>query len=113
MSLLTRMRITDAVYWAPKGVDRHGDPTFESPSTLKVRWETGGEEEVEDRGTRRFTKAKVYVGEVVKAGGYMMLGKKEDLANLLPPPAGEAFPIMDYIEIPKIRGNESVRWALL
>lgn len=113
MSLLVRMRIQDAVYWAPKGPDRMGDETFDPPFQISVRWETGGTEEVEDGGTRRFTKAKVYVGETVQVGGYLMLGVIGDLMVMLPPPEGEAFPIMSITEIPKIRGNETVRWALL
>ena len=51
-------------------------------------------------------------GEEVKTGGYLALGKKEDLSVLLPPPE-DAYPIKRYVALDKIRGNETVRWALL
>lgn len=117
MGLITRMLIHDAVYWPPVGsddkTDRHGKPLVGEPQDIKCRWEACSEEEVEDGSTRVLANHKVYVGVDLEEGGYLMLGTKKNLKKLNPPPEDTAHEIMGFKSLDKIRGNETVRWALL
>ena len=115
MGLIERMLITNAVYWAPTGAaDRFGKRVLATPVNVMVRWETGGEDSIDFKGTISLATSKVFVSQSIETEGYLMLGHVADLAGTpQPPPPDSAFEIKRVTELNTINGNRTVRWAFL
>ena len=73
MSLLTRMRIHDAVYWAPASFDGY-DETLGSPVQVKCRWDEISEEYLNVADEKVVSKAVIYPNMTPEYGGYFWKG---------------------------------------
>lgn len=114
MSLLQRMLIHDALYWAPNGSDVYGARQYADAVEIKCRWEHGTRETITSTNTEITAEDKVYVDRDVVEGGRLMLGTLQALPpEALQQPPSEAVEIKAYRWLDKIRGDERLRWALL
>lgn len=79
MSLITKMRRQQAVYWSVPEPDGLGSFTFGPAVQIGCRWETTNERRQDKQGVDYNAKAKVYVDRAIDLGGYLWLGKLTDL----------------------------------
>ena len=70
-----------AVYWPRPTSDGVGGWTFEAGTEIDVRWSERREQFIDAEGRERISQAVVFVGQDVKAGGYLFLGDLDDLAS--------------------------------
>jgi hypothetical protein len=70
-----------AVFWATSGKSRYGEPTVASPVEIRVRWEEGISESIDDSATPIAVNATVDVDRDVAAGSILRLGKLTDLPS--------------------------------
>lgn len=114
MSLLTRMLKQTAVYWAPHGFGPDGQPEYEPPIEIKVRWEDVHEVFVDNQGNDIVSNSVVYVGEDVKPQGALWLGKLNELDSQTVPTENEgAYAIRKFEKIPDLRARKYLRIAVL
>ena len=102
----------NAVYWAPSlsGPDSHGQPQYEPPVQLKVRWEDTNELYVAVTGEQQTSRAKVYVGQDVEPGGVIMLGALEDVTDIDRPKSNSnAWEIRSFAKTPNMKVTEYLR----
>ena len=99
-----------AVLWANTNTyDDDGQPQVSAATELKVRWET---ERMETPVTVNESVAydeAVQVRQEVAVGSIMWKGKLKDL----PSTPNNLRKVVDYIEIPGIKGRIEDRWVLL
>lgn len=112
MSIITRMRRQQAVYWALAGTDADGQPTWETPVQISVRWEDKAHEVGDKEGERQEPMGKVYVDRDVTIGGYLLKGPITSSLNSDPRAAG-AYRIESFEQLPNLRATETLRTALL
>lgn len=121
MSLITRMRRQDAIYWPPSDADGYGRPTVGVFVELKVRWEGRVEEFTDREGTTHISNAVVYVPELpsgseveVEVGGWMFLGGRYDLEDEDDPRANPgAYEVRRVDHLPNLRNTEKLRAVYL
>lgn len=80
MALIDRMRKQTAVYWGSPKPDGFGGVVFDPPREISVRWEQSASKFTDPSGQEQVSKAKVYVGEDLALGGFLMLGELSQLA---------------------------------
>jgi hypothetical protein len=71
MSLVNRIRRQRAVYWKRVGSNEFGEPVFDYPIEIKVRWEDQAGEFQNARGEIIISKALVYVDRLMFVGDYL------------------------------------------
>lgn len=111
--VLKKIRIHNAVYFAPLGLDDDGKRVFAEPRQLKVRWE---EREVEftAQDGKRTSKAVVYVGEVLEAKGVLWKGKLAQLEDPTDPYRNtRAWEIQALNATDDLRGKNTLRVVFL
>jgi hypothetical protein len=127
MSLITRMRRQNAIYWPPTVPDMWGAPgagplveLVRTPAgNVRVRWEDTHELFIAADGTNATSRAKVFVpllpdGTEVVPGGWLWLGDRADLTDEATPNANEgAYRIQGFEKKPNLRVTEFVRIAML
>lgn len=114
MSLITRMRKQAAVYWAPSGLDRFGQPSFAAPVELTVRWEDRVGEFRDPQGELVSYTTIVYVGQDVLLGGRFLLGDMTSAISASEPSDNVgAQEIKAFSKVPNIRATEFLRQAYL
>lgn len=141
MSLITKMRKQNAIYWPPAIPDDFGRPahgalvelTLTGAGNFRVRWEDtvkeflasstlglGGPPSLGDvAGTVITSEALVYVprlpdGSEVQVGGWLWLGDRTDLLDEANPRANaEAHEVKRMDKLPNLKGTESLRTAYL
>jgi len=114
MSILTRMLRQTAVYWAPSGSDAYGRTTFADPVELSCRWEDTAEEFIDAQGERQVSKAKVYVGEDIEPGGYIMLGDLDDVdEDANPREVSDAWAIRSFAKTPNLKATAFLRLVMV
>jgi len=114
MSLITRMRRQNAVYWALDSIDQFGKKTFSSPVQIKVRWDDVTEEFLDSEGVRQVSKAVVYVGEDIEEGSVLMLGELSDITDAVNIKENEgAWEVRMFAKTPNLRATEFLRRAYL
>lgn len=74
MSLPSKNLDQTATYWSPATPDGYGGSTFSTPIQIKCRWEDQDEEFVNTLGVREVSRSRVFVGQDVVTGGYLLLG---------------------------------------
>ncbi len=111
MSLITRMRKQTAVYWQLiEEVDAvTGQPTWQAPVEVPVRWE----EKMGEVGERRYVPilyytATIYVDRDMGMWDYLMLG---NLVNWTPadPRSTLSWEVAAFRTLPNLRNTESLR----
>ena len=113
MSLLTRMRRQDAVYWEVNGYGDDGQPAFDPPREIRVRWEDVHEVFVDDQGNDIVSNSVVYVGEDLKTQSMLWLGKLTDLDSDIPHENEKAYAIRKFEKIPNLKASDFLRIAVL
>ena len=127
MSLITRMRKQNAIYWPPATVDDFGYPTFNRLVALTatgsinscVRWEGSVQEFLGVDGTMCASNAVVYVpalpdGSEIAVGGYLWLGDRMDLEDEATPTNNVgAYEIKRVDKLPTLKATEFLRTVYL
>lgn len=126
MSLITRMRKQNAIYWPPGAPDAFGRlvpgalvELVLAAKNYRVRWEDVNQEVVDAQGTVFISQAMVYVpqlpdGSEVKLEGYLWLGDRSDLLSETNPRANPgANPIKKVDKLPNLKASEFLRTVWL
>ena len=115
MSLISRMRRQDAVYWPPQQAGRYGLAGLGQPVAVRCRWDDVHEQYVTTTGTTTISNAKVYVDQDMLPGGYLWLGLLADLPDSPTDPRQlpGAYEIQKLEKIGNLRATEFLRIAML
>jgi len=112
MSVITKMRKQDAVYWAPGAYDAYGQPTMGSATAITCRWEEIAEQFLDSENQVQVSNARVYVSQTVELGGMLWLGVIGS-APANPRADNDAWEIRKYESIPNFKATEFLKSALL
>jgi hypothetical protein len=127
MSIITRMRRQDAIYWPPGEPDDYGHCSFGELVELvqvggvnyRVRWEDRVEEFIDAAGTLTRSRAVVFVpvlpsgGEIV-VGGYLLLGPRGSLVSEIEPQRNVgACEVRRVDYLPNLKNTERLRTVYL
>ncbi len=99
--LETDGRLQKAVLWAANDTDRYGELKVDAAIQIDIRWETGQKEAVDPQGNTIAFESTVIVDRVIPVGSILWLGEKNDLPN---PPTNLRH-VVDYSEIPDVKGR--------
>lgn len=80
---LSRLMRQRATYWSPDTTDRftaYGDPNFETPDRIDVRWEDRQELFINSEGDQMHSKAIVWSLDAIAVGGYLYRGESTTAA---------------------------------
>ncbi len=110
MSFITRRLNQTATYWSVSGSDSSGDPTFSSPTSIKVRWEHRTVVFTRPNGEEASSQSVVFVKEDMVEGDFLLLG-----ASTVSDPTtlAAAKEVQGWSKIPQLVGNEFERRAFL
>lgn len=113
MSLISRMRRQDAVYWPklPRN-DRFGQERFGEPVAIKCRWESGTSQNIEANGTVITVTDLAYVDRELAVGGRLRLGAYDDTPNVATP-SDDSHEIMAFSALPNLRNTETLYTAFM
>ena len=98
-----------AVCWSKAGIDRNGEPTVSSPIELDVRWEKGLSRQIDTEIDTISVVATVWIDQEISLGSMMWCGELVDL----PDTPDNILEVVDYVEIPDIKGRNPERVVLL
>jgi len=117
MSLITRMRKQDAVYWPKTDPDKFGKPGVGVAVAVKVRWEDKHEKFMNAEGDEQISNSVVYVPEVsagveMEQGDYLWLGVIGS-APADPVADNAAHEIQKFEKLPDLKAKEFLRTAML
>lgn len=104
-----RARFQKAVCWAKSSVDQFGNPTVTAPVELDVRWEKGLSREITPNINPIAVADTVWVDQEIALGSMMRYGELIDL----PAVPDEIREVVDYVEIPDVKGRVRERVVLL
>ena len=104
-----RRRKQTATYWKAGGLDDFGNPSFEAPRTISVRWEDRGELFYDSEGRERRSQSMVGVGEDMSIGDYLQLG--DNTSDLKP--GSNAKEIKEFRRTPNLTNTKVDRWAVV
>ena len=97
-------------YWKPSGVDNFGDPSFDTPVTIKSKWEDRAELFIDNDGREQRSKSVVYVDTDLLTGGYLFRG----ISSVADPlSVVGAFMVKDYRKISDFEVEVHERRAML
>ena len=118
MSLISRMRRQDAIYWAAPVPTGYGKWSYTAPVAIKVRWEDVAEEFMDPANQRLVSKSLVYVGQVMQPNEWLKLGvlvpeDEEGETDTDPTKEPDAFRIRQFAQVPNIRNTETLYMAYL
>lgn len=102
MTFIDSARTQTATYWARSGVDNFGDPSFNAPVQILVRWVDSNEVFVNDSGEEERARSIVQLGQDVKSGDYLYLGTS---AATDPTSTVGAFKVKSFRKVPSIDGT--------
>lgn len=104
-----------AVYWALRSgadaFDEFGQPQYDDPVQIRVRWVIKTMEFLGPKGTTELSNAVVYVDRDVEVGGVLMLGALMDIDSSLvvPKQNDETWEIRRFEKLPNLRNTENLR----
>lgn len=127
MSIISRMRKQNAIYWPPAMPDDFGrashgsliELTLANGVNSRVRWEDRSDEFVDASGTTVVSNAVVYVpplpgGGEVALGGFLFLGDYADLTDKTNPAANAgAYEIRRVDKMPNLKVSDYLRTVYL
>ena len=102
-------RTQKAVLWTRAGFDDYGRPTVNSPIELKVRWEDGKRQDLGPLASPVAVDATVTVDREIEIGSMLRKGAK----TTMPSPVDKIHEVVDYVEIPDVKGRVAERVVLL
>ena len=98
-----------AVVWTITGRNRFGEYTVTTGREISVRVEKALTESLDPQGNKVTYPMIMYVGETLTIGDLVWVGEADDL----PSPVTDVMQVVDYEEIPDIKGNNFVRSVTL
>jgi len=102
-------RYQDATYWKATGTrDAFGNPQFESPRKIKVRWEDRSELFYDSDGRERRSQSMVGVGERMNIGDYLKLGVSDEST-----PPSTSKEVKDFRSTPNLFNTKVDMWAVV
>jgi hypothetical protein len=111
---LPRFLSMKAVYWAFKGTDDFGKPTYDTAIEIKCRWEENNEQFIDSKGSTATSRAIVLVDRDLVLQGVLKQGKLSSVTNLSSPFKNKgAWEIRGWVKVPDANGKKFVRKALL
>lgn len=117
MSIITKMRKQDAVYWPPAKADNFGRPAYGAPVDVKCRWDDVAENFIDPKsGTVAVSNSKVYVDRDVALDGWLWLGTVATIPGGPGTPPGDvdgALPVRKFEKNPNLKASEFLRTATL
>jgi len=117
MSIIEKMLVQDAVYWAnPEDIQEPlSIPEFDNPVDIKCRLELAEGATVDPISYESIEQSVVYVDRDVDVGGYLYFGplKAADLGVVFPPDVEGAHRISGFRKVPDLRGKRFLRIATL
>ena len=103
-----------AVYWAVRGLDDFGRPTYEYPIEIDCRWEDTVEEFVTPEGDQEVSKAKLIVDRDLVLKGVVFLGELDSTVDVDDPKANDgAWEIRSVLQTPDFKGRRFLREVYL
>jgi len=106
MSIITRMRKQNAVYWAPASVDGYGDRGFSSPVEIECRWDDTNELFLDDDGNEVMARSTIYPDRVLAMGGMLKEGELDSSMGDDPAEYSDAYEIRSFQKIPNLKNTE-------
>ena len=114
MSIISRMRRQNAVYWPYSSVNEFGVKVVGSPVAIKCRWEDKSEEFLDSNGEIQISNAVVYVDRDTPIGGILMLGTISNITDAVDIKENEgAFEIRRFDNLPNLKAKEYLKTAYL
>lgn len=98
-----------ATYWKAGGLDDFGNPSFESPRLINVRWEDRNELFYDSEGRERRSQSMVGVAEDMSIGDYIQLGDHQTNTK----PGSKAKEIKEFRRTPNLFNTAVDKWAVL
>ena len=103
-----------AVYWPPLPADQYGVPTWGAPVQIKCRWEDTIEEFIDAKGSKAFTRAKVFADRVLTPGGVLFKGTLAAISSSAAPKDNPgAWEIRSFNNTPNLNQTDVTNVALL
>ncbi len=116
MRIIKKMLKQTAVYWSLASIEYgdYGRPKITTPVEIKVRWEDGGEEFLDNSGTKQLSRARVYVDRDVEVGGILMLGELDSGVDESNPKTNDnAWEIRRFEKLPTLSAKQFLRTVYL
>lgn len=113
MRLLVKMLKQTAIYWAPSGTDRYGQPEWAAPIEIQCRWEDVTENMQKADGETFQTKATVYVSQDVAVNGMLKQGDLVSSTNPNPRLESNTREIAQFDKLPTLKATKFLRTAYL
>ena len=99
-----------ATFWNKTGKDSSGDPSFDPPKSIKVRWEDRTVVFTNIQGEEAASTSVVFVAEDMIAGDFLFLGTSTTAA---PTTVVGAKEVQGFVKTPELVGSGFERRALL
>jgi len=114
MSIISRMRRQDAIYWPFSSVNEFGVKVVGDPVPIKCRWEAKNEEFLASDGEIQMSNAIVYVDRDTPEGGILMLGTTADITDSVNIKENiGAWEIKRFDNLPNLKATEFLKTAYL
>lgn len=116
MSIITKMRRQNGVYWGSPVPAGDGSYTYATPVNIKCRWQGTNNLFITKDGDESVSKAVVFVDRDVEEGGWLWLGTVETLptgASTDPRLAPRSGMIRSFDKSPNLKATEFLRKAIL
>lgn len=110
MTFLTRHLKQIATLWTVSNIDSFGDPSFNSPVEINVRWEDRTELFINMDGAEERSQAVVFLSIDVTPGDFLMLGSSTEADPLS---IRTAYMVKSFRKIPGLGGDKFERRAIL
>lgn len=102
-----------AVYWAPKELDKNGNPVFDEPVEVKCRWTDMQRLYLKPNATQSVSRCIVLVDRDLLIGGMIWLGKLADVEDQDEPSENKgAYIIEAFNKVPDVSAHKFVREAI-
>ena len=110
MTFLTTFHRQTATWWRLISIDGFGNPTFDIPAQIKVRWEDKTEYIINADGVSIPSRSRIFLGQTVSVGDYLSLGIRTATD---PRSVYGAYRVLDYRAIPDLNAVNYEHRALL
>ncbi len=103
-----------AVYWSFLENDTYGQPTWNAPVEIDVRWENITVEFMDSEGERQQSRARVYLDRNAEVKDVLLLGNLTSSVDEDDPKANDgAWEIRKFEDLPNIPATQALKTAFL
>jgi len=111
-SFIETVCVQDAILWSYAGNDEYGQPSFDAPTQVKVRWEHDQRTVIDEFGKQYESVAEILIPVDIKRLDYIALGTVDSSTPDDPQEYDEAYQVIRFTKIPMIKSQtEFVRKA--